>query len=307
MLYIKYTKDYYKEFMKESELPRYGARVIYFWKILTGDFLKKNLKNGELIVLPRINKRTVKRLLNYLKIYSAKTVCLSENLRKTEIKDKIENLDIKVLDGSWLYKYLTYDVVEFITKQKNAKMENQEVSILTSNITELEIEIITRFCENCKNVNIVTKEEKKLKRLEEYLYEENGIILNVTENYSKSLIKSDFIINMNLSEEQINQYTLPRKAVIITVSNNAKITSKGFDGVNIFSYKLKKFSGTDNEIFKGFNRECIAESILYRNTHPRNIMKQIKELGIEIESCIGFKGEIKKSEYNRLKKKEQKI
>lgn len=302
MLYIKFTKEYFKELKKEEKFPKFINRIIYLWKILRGGFFKDKVENGELIVLPRLNKKVQKNLIKYLTLFSVKTVCLSEELKKTVIMDEIQNLGIKVLDGKWLYKHLIKNIVEYIVLQKRGEMANQEISILVNKVTELDIENIMILSEICKTVNVITLNESKLKRLEQYLYNEKGIILNITQNYSKSLIKSDIIINMDLEQEEINKYTFPRKAVLVSVENSARILYKGFDGINVSAYKIvipKKYVSEQLNLHD-FNKEILYESFLYKKTSPKNIIKSIDEDTLKIEYLVGINGEIQKNEYLRL-------
>lgn len=302
MLYIKFTKDYFKEFKKEEKFSSFTKRIIYAWKILRGGFFKKNIENGELIILPRINKKTKRNLFRYLSLFNVRTICLSENLRNTEMLGDIENLGVKVLDGQWLYKYLIKNIVQYITLQKGSEIESQEISILINNITDVDIENIIMLAEICKNINVVTSNELKLKKIEAYLYNEKGIILNITQNYSKSLIKSDIIINVDLEEAELNKYVFPRKAVVVSVESSAKVLNKGFDGINISSYKIsipeKYINGELN--LECFNKEILYESYLYRKTNPKNIINIIDNDELKIEFLEGSNGKISKNEYIRL-------
>lgn len=302
MLYIKFTKDYFKELKKEEKFPKFINGIIYLWKIFRGGFFKNNVENGELIVLPRLNKKVQKNLIKYLTLFNVKTVCLSEELKKTVVMDEIQNLGIKVLDGKWLYKHLIKNIVEYIVLQKRGEMANQEISILVNKVSEIDIENIIILSEICKTVNIITPSESKLKRLEQYLYNEKGIILNITQNYARSLIKSDIIINMDLEQEEINKYAFPRKAILVSIENAARVLYKGFDGINVSSYKIiipKKYVSEELNLHE-FNKEILYESFIYKKTNPKNIIKTIENDGLKIENLVGINGEIQKNEYIRL-------
>lgn len=309
MLYIKFTKDYLKEFKNNEKFPKFINIMIYFYNILTGNFFKKKVENGELIILPRVNKKTKENLKKYLMMYNYKTVCLSENLRNSDFLNFIETLEIQVLNGKWLYKYLLNEIINYIVLNKKSVISNQEISIVINKITDTDIENIINFAEKCKTVNIITENENKLKRVEEYLYNEKGIILNVTQNYSKSLIKSDIIINIDCEEEELNKYVLPRKAVIINVSKDVNILHKGFDGINVLAYKIiipQKYVSKDLNL-DSFNKEILYESFIYKKTNPKNIINQIIESNVKIEYLEGTKGNIKKEEFFRMQTNKNQI
>lgn len=302
MLYIKFTKDYFEEYKKEKNFPELISRIIFCWKIFRGKFFKKNTQNGELIILPIINKKSKKNLLKYLELFNVKTICLSEELKDSDLAEDIKKLEINILNGQWLYKYLIKDIIEYVVNQKEGDISSQEISILINEISEIDIENILILSEKCKSINVITPNRRKFKKLEEYLYNEKGIILNLTQNYSKSLIKSDIIINMNFDEEELNKFSFPRKAVIISVQNQARVLFKGFDGLNICSYKIiipKKYVSQDLNL-ESFNKEILYESFLYRKTNPKNIINIIEEDNLKFEYLVGINGKIKKNEYLRL-------
>lgn len=306
MLYIKFTKDYLKTLEKSDKYPKIVAISIYLWKMLTSSFFIQKVENGEIIILPKLNRKIKKKLCNFLKVYSVKTVCLSSNLKNTDVEKIIKDLKIRVLDGKWLYPYLIQNILEFIVDKKHTNLNNEEISVLTKKVTELDIENINLLAKECKSINVVTENERKIKVLEEKLYSEDGIILNITNNYSKALVKSNIIINVDFEEEKINKFALPRKAVIINLENDVKILNKGFDGINVYFYKLNFNNENVPEILKEFDNEILCESLIYKNTRMKNILKEINGLKVSIQALIGAKGEIKIAEYGRLEGKKNK-
>ena len=82
--------------------------------------------------------------------------------------------------------------------------------------------------QNIKRVNIVTNHINKFKKMEEYLYNELGIILNISNNKSKSLLNSELIINIDFPQELINKYEIYNKAILINILNSVEIKAKKF-------------------------------------------------------------------------------
>ena len=78
------------------------------------------------------------------------------------------------------------------------------MTFLTNGISDTIVENIKDISGKVKILNIITEDEKKFRKIEKELYEEKGIILNMNNNYKKSLIKSDIIFNFDFSEEEIN-------------------------------------------------------------------------------------------------------
>ena len=148
-------------------------------------------------------------------------------------------------------------------------------------------------------VNVVTNSINRINHLSEKLYKENGIILNITNNFKKSLTKSNIIINIDFQEEEINKFVIPRRATIINIGKNVNINFKGFDGINVLDYSVvipNKYL-SDELNCDSFRKEILYESYLYKNTSPKNILNQIKKDNISIENLIGQKGIIRKTEF----------
>lgn len=93
------------------------------------------------------------------------------------------------------------------------KIEYQEISILSNNIDWNLVYNIKKVANCVRFVNIVTNSENKFRKVEKELYEQKGIILNINNNYKKSLIKSDIILNFDFPENELNKYVFPKKLV----------------------------------------------------------------------------------------------
>ena len=298
MVYIKSTNYYMDCFGEESKLPDQLKKIIFKVKALTGRFFVKKTQNGEIILLPAKNKRIKKNLEKFLKIYGIKTVCISKDLEEDKF---FEEFDLNILNGKWLYKYLIFNYIKYISKEQEKRLQEIEVSFLVNQITELDLENIEEISKEVKIVNVITNSTIRIKKLAEKLYSENGVIINTIKNHKKSLIKSNIIINIDFSEEELNKYLIPRKAIIINIGPKTKVKNKGFNGINIWDYNTsipKKY--LDNDLnTKTFRKEVLYESYIYKNTSPRNIFKEIKKDNIYIESLIGQKGIIRKAEFSK--------
>lgn len=298
MVYIKSTNYYMDCFGEESKLPDQLKKIIFKVKALTGRFFVKKTQNGEIILLPDKNKRIKKNLEKFLKIYGIKTVCISKDLEEDKF---FEEFDLNILNGKWLYKYLIFNYIKYISKEQEKRLQEIEVSFLVNQITELDLENIEEISKEVKIVNVITNSTIRIKKLAEKLYSENGVIINTIKNHKKSLIKSNIIINIDFSEEELNKYLIPRKAIIINIGPKTKVKNKGFNGINIWDYNTsipKKY--LDNDLnTKTFRKEVLYESYIYKNTSPRNIFKEIKKDNIYIESLIGQKGIIRKAEFSK--------
>ncbi len=139
-----------------------------------------------------------------------KNVVVSNELKKnTVIMNKLQGLDI--LNGRWLFNYLIYDVINYILAKENKEIEKSEISVLVNKTTDTFIQNILNIAQNAKILNIVTENIAVFKQIEEKLYAEQGIMIRVTNNKKRSLLKSDVIINLDFTEEELAKYYLPSK------------------------------------------------------------------------------------------------
>lgn len=221
-------------------------------------------------------------------------VVLSNYLEENEIlKQKLYCQNINILDGRYLFYLLIPEIVDYILKGQKKKLENGEITLLINDFTENNARIITYIAQSVKRVNIVTNHSNKFKKLEEYLYNELGIILNITNNKNKSLANAGLIINIDFPEEIINKYEINSNAIIVNIFNEIKIRAKRFNGVNINYYKAyipKKYK------MEGFKDNLIYESSIYKYNYE-NARKDIITNKIKIKKLIGINGDISENEF----------
>ena len=152
-------------------------------------FKSNKIRNKKII---KIAKRINKKLYDN----NIENVVLSNYLEENEIlKQKLYCQNINILDGRYLFYLLIPEIIEYILKRQKVKLQNGEVTLLINDFTQNNAKIITYIAQNVKRVNIVTNHSNKFKKIEDYLYNELGVILNITNNKSKSLSNANIIIN----------------------------------------------------------------------------------------------------------------
>ena len=223
---------YKEDLLKEEEIgkPKFIRFCIYYFRKWTGG-LKLNIAGKTLIVLPKINKKTLKKVEKILDVNVSKTVCVSNELKlNLEFMKFLNMKNINILDGRWLFKYLVTDVLDFVCKEANIIPEMQEITILTNENNNLIFESIKRISEKVKNINIITRNIKLFKKLEKEIYEEKGLIIKVTNNFSKFSPKSRIILNFNFVQEDLDKINFGKNAIIVNFENNLRINQKSFTG-----------------------------------------------------------------------------
>jgi len=124
------------------------------------------------------------------------------------------------------------------------------------------------------------------------LYNEFGIMLNISNNKRKSLLNSEVIINIDFPEELINKYRIYDDAIILNVSDKINFQSKRFNGININYYKIEI---PDKYKLDDFQNEIVYESLIHERNYKK-IKYKIEKDKIEINKLIGNNGTITKNE-----------
>lgn len=167
-----------------------------------------------------------------------------------------------------------------------------EATILVNDFTDINREIIIDIAKSIKRLNIVTNHIEKCKKIQEYLYNEFGIMLTVTNNKRRSLSKSKIIVNIDFVEENINKYKIYDNAIIININDKINIRSKRFNGININYYKIKI---PEKYKIEEFQDEIIYESLIVTKKY-QYIKEKAKKDKIKIDKFMGNNGYIREKE-----------
>lgn len=240
------------------------------------------------------SSKKIKKVLKKIEKYQIKTIILSNKLYEVkQLKNELYAKNINILDGKYLFKLLTNESLNYICKNSKTKIERIEVSILTNDANDINKQIILELAEKVKNLNIITNHINKFKSIEEYLYNEKGIIINLSNNYKVALQKTNIIINIDFPEEIINKYTFPINCIFLNMGSKIKIKSKKFNGININNYNIiipRQYK------IEGFNNNFVYEGYLMDKEYKK-AKKHIEEDKIIIKNLIGEKGIINNKEF----------
>lgn len=302
MLYIKLEN----ELGEGDKSFKFLKNKIYQFKYKFVRLKEEKIENGNLLVLPNLEKYTYEKLARYIRLKCLTKVCISDELiKKFEFIEFLRQQNVEFLDGKWLFKHMSLDIVKYICNSKKGNLNYQEISILSNDIDRIIKQIILDLAPEVRVLNLITQNENKFKKIEKELYNEQGIILNINNNYKKSLSKSDIILNYDFGEEELNKYNINQKACIVNFNKQINIKENSFDGINanFFELSLPTKYIRDSIYLKDFNNTIFYESLIYKKTSPENIKKEIECDKININFLNGKNGRIRKNEYLKLSKK----
>ena len=286
---------------KEKNSTSFIRKIKIFIRKHILKIFEYEISGRTVLVLSKLNKRLYKKLKREFDLDVTKTVCISDELLlNDEFKCFLLEQNIKILDGKWLFKYLCVDIIKYIAFNKNEKIEEQEISILVNKNDMFMIGMIKEISEYVHNINIITKDIRLFQKIKAELYEEKGMILNVSNNYRKSASRSNIVLNFDFSKKELEKVNVQRKSVIINFENNIKLDKKCFDGIFCnfcyisFSYdRYLEFQKKLNH----FNKTILYESFIYKQTYYKNILNDFIKDNVKIEFLEGIRGTIKLNEF----------
>ncbi len=201
---------------------------------------------------------------------------------------------INIVNSEKLNEILVLDMLEYITKKKDLKLEELKISILVNDISNNMLENIKEIAKIYKKINIVTNHIRQFKKLEKDFFEQEGIIITINNNKRKSLSKSNIILNVDFPNELINKYTIFDEAIIINLRGNIKIDKKRFSGININDYEIDfdYFDEFDYEKQMLYDKKDIYEAEFYNNQPFKYNRIAIKKNQVKIVKLLGNKNEI---------------
>lgn len=240
--------------------------------------------------MEKLAQKTKKVILKYS---NSKKIVLSKEMYNEQVYlNYLNTYGLEIQDGRWLFEILLPDTVEYIINKKN--IEKANVSILINDLTDIELENIKILAKKYKNINIVTNHIEKFRRLEKQLDEGEGIIITITNNKKKSLMKSKIILNIDFPKELINKYNISDDAIIVNLKGNIRINKKRFNGLNINNYEIDfRFDKQNNKALNGkYYLRDLYQSKLYKSQRIGELKTQIKNDKVVIKKLIINNGEL---------------
>ena len=275
-------------------------KTLYLEKVDKPNFMFQKLKieQDNCKIYANLEKeKNIKKVVSKIVKAEINEVVLSKELKANkQLINKLNSANIRIFDGRWLEKYLTYEILEFILKQKNQKKEETELAITTNEITDSCIQIIKVLAKQYKRVTVVTNHLNKLRKIEKELYDEYGVLILVSNNQKKSLAKTQLILNMDFNKEVLNKYKINENAVILNLEGDMIIYNKRFNGINVNNYEIEV--GREEIIWRTnmnkFETKELLEAYLYMKDTFDNIRAKIGKYKVLVQEIYGINGKIER-------------
>lgn len=291
-------------YIEKNDKPNFLEKIFNIIKVQNNTlFLPINIEKGNTILeqnddnkfsknldINRNNEKQIEKLAAKTKriipkLSTSKKVVLSRKMKKEDTYINYLNMyGFEIADGKWLSEILLTDIVKYIIEKE--KIEKANISILINDLTEIEYQNIKILAKKYSTINIVTNHIEKFKKLEEKLQEADGIVITITNNKRKSLLKSNIVINVDFPNELFNQYRLNEDSIVVSLKMPIKIKQKRFNGKFIKDYEISYSSEIcDEKYFSGkYFLKDLYESKLYKCSTFKDLKERIKMDKVKIEN-----------------------
>lgn len=279
-----------------KKVPKFLHKMLINITKRTNNFYINTIDEDKKIylIIDENNKNIYKNIIKKLKNEKTKTQKVQIVL-EDDLKEYIDYFsEFKILNGKDFMNNNVKAILEKILE--NTPMALQDVFILTNKYNEQSIRMIKNMGQEFKSVNVISKEIEKYKMLEDIL-ESETIVFSIANNKKKSLKKAKIILNMDFSNEELQEYNICRSAIIVNLSKEKIKNLKSFEGIIVQNVEIEledseKNFFKENNIIEEFKKVELYESI---STKKIQDVKRIKKI-------YGNNGEIDKKELINIRK-----
>ena len=306
--------DSYDDILNTTKykIPIFFKKMIFYIKNIFNIITKKNIEGYNVWILPikdRYSNKKIDNIVKKISLHTDNIYVISNNLKNKEFYKKINYYNINYLKKDKIKIYLIEKILDYINKIQDKDIKDLEITILVNEASELNMYLIYKLAREVRTLKIVTPNIYKFKKPEEKLYSEDGIAIQLSNSYKRSLLKSKIIINLDFSTININEYNVFNNAIIINCYNeDIKIKSKLFNGLIINSCNIKFKKEIKDRfikvgIYNQYNILDIYQSIIYNEKDYDKIFKELDDNKVVISDLIGNNGIIDKKEIKNIIKK----
>lgn len=281
----------YKKYISENIFEKILDKMLFRIKF---NYLSQN--QAEILInRNRLNEKRIKKIKKAIIDNAIHILVLSNKINDA---NKLENEDIKILNGKFLMKNIVINILEYIYNCQSKDIRFEEVYVTINN--DKHQEILFDLAKKMKCINIVTDKIKKLKRLDKKLENEDDIIYSISNNTKKALKKANIIINFDYDENFFYKFSVNRKAIIINLNNKKFNLKNSYQGVIIENIVIDYEEDKELKI----NLEDFDKNIVYESKIANMKYQQVKENFIndncKVDYLLGKNGTISVDELKNL-------
>lgn len=258
-----------------------------------------NFENNYVITIYDKEKNRIKnKLIKYIHKLKIDTLVFSEDLAeyKEEICQMMHDY-IMVINGRKVMEFLQFDIMKYILEKQKKDIRQEEIYIVFKKDNALDLNFLKIFIENFRMTNVVTNDIGRLKNVQDNLLYNDNILIAVSNNKKKALKRAKYILNVNLTKEELEKYKINREAVIVNIKEDVHYDDISFAGINVKYLEielpdeyLERFEslGTKFDNVKLYESVLLKEGIDKRKVEE--VQERIKNDGVRVAALIGNNG-----------------
>lgn len=288
----------------------------------------------------RKTQKVIKKLLYQMQKYKIDSLAFSEKLSLEkqdkqafcqklqsyllELKKQKTSLRIyplKLISEKSLMSYMPFFILKRLLEIQQKEIREEEVYFLIKKDLKMDFSFLDPFIKTCKTVNIVTNDIERFQKIQQDLYEQENILMGVSNNRNKFLRKAKYIFNINLEAKDLKKLKIHRNAIIIHIKQDEKYEENGFQGINInhikitmpdeYTEKLDKMNALEGDkivaekfytsillerLEKQKEKSLVKKESYIQESYFEIVNQMIEKDEITIQDFIGNNGLIQKNE-----------
>ncbi len=301
-------------FFNEIEVEKFEDNYIFRIPIC-----EKNIAKKFHVIMEKLFSQMQKHKISTV-IFSDKLSSESDTgivFRDEFYREKLGQVDQK----KKLMEYMPFQILEYILKIQQRDIRQEDVYFLIKKDNRKDFSFLDDFIQSCKTVNIITNDISRFQKIQQDLYEQEDILIGVSNNRSKSLRKARYVFNVNMDNKDLEKLRIHRDAIIIHMQKDGKYEENCFQGINVnqllltlpdeYVEKMDRINALDVDKFnlekfyeamllekleKEKNKSLVQAESYIKKDYFYLASEIIEKDEIEIRSLVGSNGIISKDE-----------
>ena len=294
-----FLQNIYVKEMEKQESTKIGWKNFFYaiQKKCNRIKIEEIAKNNDLYIVPNLqDKNILKKLERKVQKKQEKQVQLifskkAENLKEQWRGKKVDIAKFKKVCLPLVLKYILEQM-----QQDEKALLLQDIYFCAKVFNEENKQVIEYFLEKVKTVNIITKEWNTFYKLEEKYEKEKGIWITVSNNKRKSLSKATWIVNLDFSAQELENYQINRRAIIVNCTEEKIEELTGFEGIVIQSFEINCSSPIYKKLEEKFETIILMASQFPFTLNYEENVRKLKEMKVNLRNLIGINGKINQKE-----------
>lgn len=237
---------------------------------------------------------------------------LENRLNKIPTVDSYFNsLDVfHIFKGEKTISIYMMEILKYICSLLRTKLNNVRLGVIVDDVNDEQINFIKKVSREIRFLSILSYNTENLIPVNESIYLETGLAIEVGSNARNTLKDCSILINFSTDEKLIASAKLPEQAVIVNCGR--EISIRNFKGIIIndicFSNSKIPMKYQSWALQSSFCEAVISQKRNMLGQSNKDIqdysVENIKKIGYRISGFIGINGKIQKSEFEVLSKKQ---